>query len=1047
MKKQLFLFLLTLLPMVAMADAVEIDGIYYNLITKGYIAEVTEKPNYYSGAIVIPPSVTYEGNDYSVTAIGKTAFSGCSGLTSITIPNSVTTIGGSAFHYCSGLTSITIPNSVTIIDNWAFEYCSGLTSVTIPNSVKNIGQDAFSGCSSLSSVHISDLVAWCNIAFYNFHSNPLNLAQHLFLNGEEIKDLVIPNSVTSIGNSVFCGCSALTSVTIPNSVTSIGESAFYRCTGLTSITIGNNVTSIGNKAFWKCTNLTSITIPNNVTSIGKYTFAYCSGLTSITIGNSVTSIGECAFFDCNGLTSVLIGEGAHTINKKAFASCPKLTDVYCCAKNVPNTNTEAFDGSYIEYATLHVPAEALNAYKETAPWIGFKTIISIDGTIPEIKKCATPTISHVNGKLKFSCETEGVEYVSEVTVADAKKYYSSEVNLTATYNVSVYATKQGYENSDVATTTICWINDQELQNYLLSFVVDNKELKKQETEAGATITPPAKDSNGNTVSWYTYPTTMPAHDLVVYGMVPKPDAPEKYAITYLLDGITYKTVVMEEGATVSKETAPYKEGYTFSGWQDEPTTMPGNDVTVNGTFSVNSYSLSFIVDNKELGARSVEYGATITPPTKDSNGNTISWYTYPATMPAHDLVVYGIVPKPEAAAKYTITYMLDGQTYRTVVVEEGASVSKEKAPYKEGYTFNGWQNEPTTMPGRNVTVNGTFSVNTYRLSFVVDNEELSARNVTYGASVTAPTTDGEGNEITWYEYPTTMPAHDLVVYGIVVKQEPAKYTLSYLLDGEPYKSVVLEAGAEVVAETEPAKEGYTFSGWQNEPTTMPGNDVTVSGTFVINKYRLSFIAENRELSSQNVEYGSKITAPTTDDEGNTVTWYTYPSTMPAHDLVVYGIVVKEPEPEVFVWLTVNDCQSGYTKIKVKQGAEQTLNIAAEEGWKISNIFMDGRYVTARLAEDGTFVTPAITSDASIIIVYEETVPSGVRATRSQAVVKVVSDGVIISNAEPDSQCVVYSANGSQVVNTVVGEGTRKITLPQGQVYILTIDGRTLKFAL
>jgi len=178
--------------------------------------------------------------------------------------------------------------------------------------------------------------------------------------------------------------------------------------------------------------------------------------------------------------------------------------------------------------------------------------------------------------------------------------------------------------------------------------------------------------------------------------------------------------------------------------------------------------------------------------------------------------------------------------------------------------------------------------------------------------------------------------------------------------------------------------------------------------------------------------------------------------MPAHDLVVYGMTVKEPEepepivpePEVFVWLTVNDCQSGYMKIKVKQGAEQTLNFMAEEGWKISNIFMDGRYVTSRLAEDGTFVTPAITGDASIIVVYEEVMPSGVRAaSRSQADVKVVSDGVVISNAEPDTRCVVYQTDGKQVVNTVINEGTRKIALQKGQAYILTIDGRTLKFAL
>ena len=214
--------------------------------------------------------------------------------------------------------------------------------------------------------------------------------------------------------------------------------------------------------------------------------------------------------------------------------------------------------------------------------------------------------------------------------------------------------------------------------------------------------------------------------------------------------------------------------------------------------------------------------------------------------------------------------------------------------------------------------------------------------------------------------------------------------------------------------------------------------------------------DNEELSARNVTYGAAITAPTKDSEGNEVTWYTYPAAMPAHDLVVYGMTVKEPEepepivpePEVFVWLTVNDCQSGYTKIKVKQGAEQTLNFTAEEGWKISNIFMDGRYVTSRLAEDGTFVTPAITGDASIIVVYEEITPSGVRAaTRSQADVKVVSDGVVISNTEPDTRCVVYQTDGKQVVNTVINEGTRKIALQKGQAYILTIDGRTLKFAL
>jgi hypothetical protein len=285
--------------------------------------------------------------------------------------------------------------------------------------VTSIGASAFYGCSALTSV-------------------------------------TIPKSVTSIGYNAFYGCYSLTSVTIGNSVTSIGSGAFYGCSALTSVTIGNSVTSIGAIAFYGCSALTSVTIPNSVTSIGESAFYGCSALTSVTIPNSVTSIGEWAFFGCSGLTSVTIGSGIKNISIKAFAKCTELTDVYCYAKSVPSTKSSAFDGSYIPYVTLHVPTASIDAYKAAPPWSWFQTFVGLDGTLPgnpteETKKCATPTISLVDGELQFSCETEGVEYVSEVSFVDGKQYFGSKVSLTGVYKVSVYATKAGYENSDVVT--------------------------------------------------------------------------------------------------------------------------------------------------------------------------------------------------------------------------------------------------------------------------------------------------------------------------------------------------------------------------------------------------------------------------------------------------------------------------------------------------------------------------------------------------------------------------------------------------------------------
>ena len=321
----------------------------------------------------------------SVTSIGKQAFLDCTSLTSVTIPDSVTSIGDSAFCNCKSLTSVTIPGSVTRIGEYAFSKCESLTSVTIPNSVTSTGWGAFSNCAALTGIRVAEgnshyssdasgvlfskdktTLVQCPGAFSGSYAIPnsvTSIGDYAFSGCSSLTSVTIPDSVTSIGKWAFSECKSLTSVTIPGSVTSIGVGAFASCTSLTGIwvaegssyyasdasgvlfnkdmttlvqcpgafaayTIPDSVTRIGERAFYYCTSLTSVTIPNSVRSIGKWAFSHCTSLTSVTIPNSVTSIGDGAFASCTSLTSVTIPNSVTYFGEWAFDDCTSLTDVY-----------------------------------------------------------------------------------------------------------------------------------------------------------------------------------------------------------------------------------------------------------------------------------------------------------------------------------------------------------------------------------------------------------------------------------------------------------------------------------------------------------------------------------------------------------------------------------------------------------------------------------------------------------------------------------------------------------------------------------------------
>jgi len=576
MKKQLLLLVLMMLPLVGSAEAVEIDGICYNLITKGNIAEVTGS-NYHSGDVVIPETVTYNDVTYSVTTIRKNAFTGCS-LNSIEIPSSITKICQEAF-YNGGASSVkikdlaawcninfesyfktnplstashlflndeeihdlVIPDGVNTITDHAFYYFSGLTSVKIPSSVTSIGYECFAYCLGIKTVEIGDnasqeaATVLGGRAFYkcdNLNSvilgnNIVEIGRNAFDGCKSLQSIVIPNSVKTMGSHAFLGCESLESVQLSENLKSIEWASFSSCDSLKSITIPDGVEFLGESAFGNCKNLTKVKLPSNLKKIDWCVFQYCTNLTSIDIPDNTQTIYICAFDGCTNLKTVTLGKSVNNIQNGAFANCPSLEDIYCKAKTPPTCYTaynnlyaktmDVFYDSYIEHATLHAPEKSIEAYKTTEPWSKFKTFVpiiipehtltymvdgevyktysieedeeiiaepepmregfvfsgwseipetmpahdvTVTGTFVAVPKCATPTIKYENGQLSFTCETEGAEFISEITDTDVTQYNSATISLSATYNISVYAIAPNHATSDMVKASLCWIDTE-----------------------------------------------------------------------------------------------------------------------------------------------------------------------------------------------------------------------------------------------------------------------------------------------------------------------------------------------------------------------------------------------------------------------------------------------------------------------------------------------------------------------------------------------------------------------------------------------------------
>lgn len=377
-----FLLFTILLPMVANADSVEIDGIWYELISKGNAAKVISNPDVnikYAGDIVIPSKVLYGEREYDVKYINKFAFGSCTNLKSIRIPKSVSTIDEFTFGDCINLQTIYIPSSITVIEDRAFD-----------------------GCRKLNAVYTDDLDAWCKITFKEYQgANPLCYGGRLYINGNELKDLVFPTDIEYVNPYTFQGCISLTSVTIPEGVKGIGEQAFENCLSLKTVQLPNslewietecfrfdssiialslpdNINSIGLGAFLGCSGITELTIPSKLNEIGRWPFSGMTGLTSLVIPDNIERIGEWAFEGCSNLKTITISKNVTQIDEKAFSGCSELKDVICRADKVPFAKADAFQDCYPEYINLYVPKGCVDSYRSVIPWSLFGIISEIN---------------------------------------------------------------------------------------------------------------------------------------------------------------------------------------------------------------------------------------------------------------------------------------------------------------------------------------------------------------------------------------------------------------------------------------------------------------------------------------------------------------------------------------------------------------------------------------------------------------------------------------------------------------------------------------------
>ena len=673
----------------------------------------------------------------------------------------------SVFYDCVSLKSVTLGDKVTSLGNDAFRGCRSLQEIVIPNSVKSVGTYCFYGCTVMKNAAIGDGLT--NVKEYTFANCGL-------------EEILIGDNITSIGDYAFKGCTGMKHAVLGNGLTIVNGTMFSGCIGLEKVEMGNKIRTLAANAFSGCSALKDVALGSSVATINNYAFQGCSSLPEITLPQAVTKVGDYVFAGCSKLADVMIADRTTPLalgsngSSPMFADCP-LDSVYIGGKiTYSTTSSYGYSPFYrnTSLRTVVITDREEQIYENEFYGCTNLKNVTIGNGVKSIGNYAFSGCSSLD-KFAFGSSMQRI----------GEEAFSDCTNLTEICSSAMNPPTCGTQALDDINKWNCILKVP--TGYMAAYQAADQ--------------------------WKEF---FFIEDIVEVAT---------YTLTFMVDGEVYHTVELPCEAAVTMPATPTKEGHTFSGWDKTLSTMPAEDVTISGTFTINKYLVTFKVDGEIVYSESLEYGASIVAPdAPEKEGHTFNgWGEVDTTVPAHDVTYEANY----SVNSYQLTYVVDGETVQTESIAYGTAITLIDEPVKEGYTFSGWSEVPETMPAHDVTLNGTFTVNKYLVTFTVDGAVIASDSLEYGTAISVPTMpEREGYTFSgWSEVAETVPAHD-VTYD-------ASYTANiykvYYFVGATLVHTAEVAYGEAIPEYvyEPTAEGDVFMGWIGETyETMPAHDVT-----------------------------------------------------------------------------------------------------------------------------------------------------------------------------------------------------------------------------